>query len=336
MIDAFYKNRFAIPIVDGNVVKWFTKANPIHLGLDFSWWVKSGADIIAAQDGKVVDVFYSASCGNSIVLQHDYSDGTHAWTGYIHLAKLPTLRIGDTVKMNQTIGIKGNTGTSNGEHLHLYLTAPTTAKYTWETMKANCVDPYPYLYRSKDFKYLYLGSHLVEKPYLEDLPKPIKYPTPVERNEYVKQVNVLIDYLYLRNAPSGAAYEKYATKGVYNILKEEIKNNYCWYLIDVVDGKEFWCASGGTRTEDLLPKLSQEEILKNKVEELEKAIEDAAIDIESMTAANEKLLEKVSSLEGEVLNERNLRKGTEDQLNTALKALDTLKTKIANAMKALG
>ena len=300
MIDAFYKGRYAIPVNDGNVVKWFYRASqpdkPSHLGLDFSWWEVYHGDIYAAQEGKVVDKFNSATCGNSLVLQHDFTDGTHSWTAYIHLHQPSSLKIGDQVKMNQVVGIKGNTGTSNGDHLHLYLTQPTKQAYTWETMKANAIDPYPYLYKSKGAKYVYLGEHLINKPYLEDLPQPVKIPEPVERNEDVKQVKVLIDYLFMRDKPAGAAYDKYAKPGIYNVMQEEIAGSYCWYKIGVVEGKEFWVASGGTRTEDLLPKKSPEEILTEKVKELEQELTKQETALVLASVENKELQERNDEL----------------------------------------
>jgi len=280
MINAFYKNRYALPVNDGNVVKWFDKTTKkygkVHLGLDISWWecpVPKGL-VYAVQDGKVVEVGKDDELGWYIVLQHEWSDKTYSFSCYIHLASKPTLAENTLVKMNDTIGIKGNTGTSNGTHLHFYLTGYTTKQWSksatfWKnTFRPLCIDPYPYLYRSKTAKYVYLGSYLKDKPYLEDLPQPITYPTPVERNEKVKQCEVIMDQLRLRDTPAGNIYDDLCTRGIYNVLDEEKSGAYNWYLIDEINGKQFWVASGGQRTKDLEVKDEIAE-LREKVSELE-------------------------------------------------------------------
>ena len=60
-------------------------------------------------------------------------------------------------------------------------------------------------------------------------------------------------------------YSKYCEKGIYNVLSEEVNGDYNWYKI----AEGFYIASGGSRTKDLLPKLSEVELLKMKVAELE-------------------------------------------------------------------
>lgn len=314
MIKTFYKNRFAIPSIDGNVVKWFDNTNKTygkpHLGIDISWWTDGyeHSNILACQDGKVVDKSTKAdkTVGHYIVLQHDYDDGTHAWSTYIHLYNAPKLNVGATVKMNDVIGQKGNTGASNGTHLHLYLTKPTTLAYTWNNMRNNTVNPYPLLYKSKGAKYVYLGSHLVSKGYLEDLSQPVDYPKPVERNEKVKQVEVIMHVLRIRNGAGTNfdAYDEFCKPGIYDILEEkrDTAGTYLWYKI----GEGFWIASGGVRTKDLLPELSVEEQLRNENAELKEinAQLQAQIDIlkvkivglEGSLGEKVKVLEKINEL----------------------------------------
>ena len=166
------KNVLLLPLCDGGVTKVFN-ANS-HLGVDFGWYSKIYCDILACDDGEVVDVFYSSSCGYSIVLQHNYDDDTHRWTGYIHLLKMPTLKKGDKVKMGDVIGTRGNSGQSNGVHLHIYASGTTTKSYSWETMKSLCkTDPMPLFYKSRKYTYTLaqLDKYLVNKlTYMEDIP----------------------------------------------------------------------------------------------------------------------------------------------------------------------
>ena len=166
------KNVLLLPVCDGGVTKTYKKSN--HLGVDFGWLKKEYCEVLAVQDGKVVDNFYSSSCGHSIVIRHDYSDGTHRFTGYIHLAKQSALKVGAEVKQGQTIGLRGNTGKSNGTHLHIYVTETTTEEYSWETLKKLCTfDPFPLFFKSRKYSYTLATSdkYLVNNlAFMEDIP----------------------------------------------------------------------------------------------------------------------------------------------------------------------
>ena len=91
--------------------------------LDFSH--KLGSEVYASRSGKVVNTKSNSdqSCltkdcakfNNKIIILHD--DGTFA--EYVHLRKNGVIvNNGDDVKQGQLIGYSGNTGWSNGPHLH--------------------------------------------------------------------------------------------------------------------------------------------------------------------------------------------------------------------------
>lgn len=278
MVDAIYKNIFLLPVKDFWLSKGYNFST--HKGLDLGYVNTPNCDVYPIQAGKVVDVFTSASCGNSIVIQHDYDDGTKRYSAYIHLNKLPTLKVGALVyslsdEKPTPLGKRGNTGESNGTHLHFYVTEVTTKPYSWNLISQSsktslCTfNPKPFLMRSKGVSYV--GVEQTGYPIFDGYDV---FPTPVARNKDVKQVEVLIDYLYMRAEPNGDKYGKFATKGLYNVLSEKVDGAYNWYLIDEINGKRFYIASGGTRTRDLLPELSPEEVLKRRVAEIEAQVDE--------------------------------------------------------------
>ena len=292
MIDSKEKMVFQCPCSDGSVSKRYSKGS--HWGVDFGWTETPYTKVVAIQDGKVVDNFYSDSCGYSVVLQHEYSDGTHRYSTYIHLKERSPKQLGYSVKQGDAIGTKGNTGQSNGVHLHCGVSDCTTSVYNWNKMKQLCnFDPEGYFYKDRNIDYT--GEWYNNRRYLDEVK--INYPEPVERDETKKQVEVLITYLYLRKAPNGEAYTEFCKKGIYNVLSEEIAGNYNWYKI--ADG--FYIASGGARTKDLLPKLSEVDQLKNRVSELEENVKTLQTQLNAslnLSASYEDKLKKIKELVG--------------------------------------
>lgn len=238
---AFYGNNVGvIPLSDARgITKSFNW--PSHKGVDIGWsdarWIN--CTVLAWQDGFVVDKGYGEEVGFFIVLEHTYTD-CKRWTGYIHLNQMPGLQLGQKVSLGQVIGNRGNTGKSNGVHLHLYLTQTVSIKtlYTWNIMLANSIDPVPYLYYSKKFNNIYIAPSW-KKELIE-----MKYPKPVERNELVEQCEIKSDTRRMRNGPSTSAkaYDQYCIKGIYNVHGWTQKDGYDWTMIDEIDGNKFYVA----------------------------------------------------------------------------------------------
>ncbi|MFV8368214.1 M23 family metallopeptidase [Flavobacterium sp. LB2R40] len=90
----------------------FTKVRKMHEGMDFS--ANTGTPIYATGDGVVTKADNTASgYGNHIVIRHGFGYETL----YAHLNKYNT-RKGKRVKRGDIIGYVGNTGRSEGPHLH--------------------------------------------------------------------------------------------------------------------------------------------------------------------------------------------------------------------------
>ncbi len=96
---------------------WGFRIHPIyhtrkfHYGMDFS--AKTGTDVFATGNAKVVYVGWRQGFGNTVILDHGYGYQTL----YGHLFK-SLVRVGQNVKRGDVIALVGNTGASVGPHLH--------------------------------------------------------------------------------------------------------------------------------------------------------------------------------------------------------------------------
>lgn len=84
----------------------------LHTGIDIST-NRVGDPILATADGKVIDVHYDASLGNSVTIQHSHGFTTR----YGHLRSF-AVKKGQRVSQGDVIGYLGNTGQTTGPHLH--------------------------------------------------------------------------------------------------------------------------------------------------------------------------------------------------------------------------
>lgn len=94
-------------------------AYPGHKGVDIP--KPDGTPIIAAQAGRVQRTYAhpnTTGWGNYIRIDHGQVDGRRIRTGYAHLNAFPLFREGQDVQKGQVIGYVGNTGRSQGPHLH--------------------------------------------------------------------------------------------------------------------------------------------------------------------------------------------------------------------------
>src|SRR6185436_19708207 len=115
-----FENKKKHLLVQGYFGVWSHKE---RAALDFK--MKRGTAILAARDGVVIRVKEDgskggwskkySSQGNNIVIQH--SDNSRS--GYWHLQKDGALvKVGDTVRQGQIIGLSGKTGYAAIPHLH--------------------------------------------------------------------------------------------------------------------------------------------------------------------------------------------------------------------------
>jgi len=88
-----------------------TKQSSFHNGIDLR--AAEGTEIYAAADGIVKSADYNKLSGKRIVLTHNLGFETR----YAHLSELK-IKPGEVVQKGDLIGLSGNTGRSDGPHLH--------------------------------------------------------------------------------------------------------------------------------------------------------------------------------------------------------------------------
>lgn len=108
----------------------------LHAGIDIA--APGTVPVVAAADGVVIRAYSSQSYGNVVFISHRINGQTYT-TVYAHLSSY-SVGTGQTVKQGQQIGIMGNTGASQGQHLHFELHVGE-----WNQSKSNAVNPMPYL-----------------------------------------------------------------------------------------------------------------------------------------------------------------------------------------------
>lgn len=332
------KNVLMLPVTDGGVTQYFNmpgfagydSSKAKHNGLDIGWTEHQYANILACQDGKVVQVInndVSGSRGNGVVLQHDYADGTHRWTSYIHLKNPTTLKVGQQVKQGDVVGIRGGSPYIDGKqkygtHLHLYVTKAVTTAYTWSVLLSSVIDPLPLLYRNKDIKYDRLVRELAELPFMQDvIPEVV---SPVPRDPMVNQLSEKTDCLRVRMTPSlkGTIIGYLEQNKYYDWLDIKNADGYDWYKI----AEDQWSAKTSTMT--IYPAKSEIEILKEEIAKLE---------LEKKQLEEEKV-----NLQEELVEEENKEKQLETKYvelekknQSIIKVNENLTTKIDDAVKVL-
>lgn len=86
----------------------------VHLGFDLANFKNS--PVQAANDGKVIFAEKLGIYGNCVVVDHGYA----LQSIYGHMSQIQ-VKVGDSVKKGQTIGLTGSTGLAGGDHLHFSL-----------------------------------------------------------------------------------------------------------------------------------------------------------------------------------------------------------------------
>jgi len=110
---------FAWPLAEsqkGNITSCYGQRNgKMHPGVDIGG-VPEGTPVYAIKGGTVLNASFDSEAGNHVDVDH--GDGTFA--RYLHFQNGSTkVKTGQTIEKGQQIGSVGNTGASEGAHLHL-------------------------------------------------------------------------------------------------------------------------------------------------------------------------------------------------------------------------
>ncbi|MBM7631259.1 murein hydrolase activator EnvC family protein [Geomicrobium sediminis] len=109
-----------------------------HHGIDIGAGGRSNVPIVAAESGTVSYAGWMNGYGNTVIVRHTIG-GRTVETLYAHLDSIDVSN-GQSVSRTQQIGIMGNTGASQGAHLHFEV-----HEGTWNGSKSNSVNPMNYL-----------------------------------------------------------------------------------------------------------------------------------------------------------------------------------------------
>ena len=130
--------------------KWWTeRINPvtgqteIHRGLDIA--TGSNDSVYSMLTGKVLQVGYTSSAGNYIIIyDDDPNSSTYGYaTRYLHLQFQPLLPVGTSITVGQEVGKEGATGTATGIHLHVEMQDISRWNWQWHSSytKSDYLDP---------------------------------------------------------------------------------------------------------------------------------------------------------------------------------------------------
>ncbi|HEX4913733.1 MAG TPA: M23 family metallopeptidase [Vicinamibacterales bacterium] len=95
----------------GNRADPLTGEKDFHPGLDIS--ADKGDPVYSTADGKVTHAASAGNYGNLVIVEHGYGIETR----YGHLSSFK-VKVGQTVKRGDLLGLVGSTGRTTGSHLH--------------------------------------------------------------------------------------------------------------------------------------------------------------------------------------------------------------------------
>lgn len=279
--------------------------NAPHRGLDFANG-KQGDPVKALRGGKVITATYSKSAGYWVVVEQD--DGTVA--KYMHMQQGLNVKAGQQISAGQQLGKVGNTGQSNGAHVHIQI-----------EQDGKAIDPLSYMQKLGADSSKAIAQGLSEVDNAKS--------TVIQLEQDALALQQQIQQLYMDIVESHLA-------GI-----DRIKNSYADDLakVDLLMKRE-----NSTSKEWTKQQLKKEEILSKQIAQEKEAVKYIQQQIKSnkdLNKAQKSLLEDqlvdryqaLYSLEGNLLDERlsmidqaidAYKKAAEAQKDASVKAIDDL------------
>lgn len=242
-----------------NRISPITGDREFHEGVDYSANGKS-IPIYALDDGEVLYEGYDNSTGAIICYIRFPKLDDHVGL-YYHLANT-VINKGNKVTKDTKIGMMGSTGYSTGNHLH----------FDWFKYSDYNKDFYDREY--EDFnEYIFPENR-------------IKVTAPVERNENINQIRVIVDNLRVRTGHSinNSVLGFTQNKDIYNDLETYNDGTYIWHRID----KEQWIADNGEWLE-ILPVTDYKKLYESKLSMIESLNKQISTQNDTINNLNEKL-----------------------------------------------
>ena len=242
-----------------NRISPITGDREFHEGVDYSANGKS-IPIYALEDGEVLYEGYDNSTGAIICYIRFPKLDDHVGL-YYHLANT-VINKGDKVTKDTKIGMMGSTGYSTGNHLH----------FDWFKYSDYNKDFYDRNY--EDFnEYIFPENR-------------IKVTDPIERNENIPQIRVVVDNLRVRTGHStnSSVLGFTQNKDIYNDLETYNDGTYIWHRID----KEQWIADNGEWLE-ILPVTDYKKLYESKLSMIESLNKQISTQNDTINNLNEKL-----------------------------------------------
>ena len=214
------------PLEYNGITQGFTKTR--HKGIDLGWNLLHGglhAKIYSVENGVVHAIQNQRTGGNVLIIKHD-----GFFSEYGHLSKI-VVKVGQKVKRNDYIGNMGNTGQTDGYHLHFGLYKADTFDYSVNKW-VNPID-YLELYPHQMFAKSTIKKYGSKLKYYKEL-TPGTYKTLYDMN--------------IRKSPNGAKVKvKDCTEAMKKALVSQKPNDYAvikkgtsFTVLEVVEKDGIW------------------------------------------------------------------------------------------------